>query len=81
MAFERLFREHYRPLCAFARQYLKDPELSEDLVQDLYFRLNVIQLVLPPLRDRGDDVVLLADAFVRTSPRRIDSRCRRLPPR
>ncbi len=33
------------------------------LRSDLYFRLNVLTLELPPLRDRGDDVLLLADAF------------------
>ncbi|HMC96985.1 MAG TPA: RNA polymerase sigma-70 factor [Flavobacteriales bacterium] len=38
-AFERLFREHYRPLCAFAIQYVKDADRAEDLVQDLFFRL------------------------------------------
>src|SRR5262245_52341233 len=38
-AFEELFRAHYRPLCAFARQYVKDAEKAEDLVQDLFFRL------------------------------------------
>jgi len=38
-AFEQLFRTHYAPLCAFARQYLKDAERAEDLVQDLFFRL------------------------------------------
>ena len=32
---------------------------------DLYFRINVIQIHLPPLRDRGDDVVELADMFMR----------------
>ncbi|EPR44220.1 two component, sigma54 specific, transcriptional regulator, Fis family [Desulfovibrio sp. X2] len=32
--------------------------------QDLYFRLNVIPLRLPALRDRGDDVLLLAQWFV-----------------
>ncbi len=32
---------------------------------DLYFRLNVIQVELPPLRARGSDVLLLAQHFIR----------------
>jgi Nif-specific regulatory protein len=32
--------------------------------QDLYFRLNVVQIELPALRDRGDDVLLLAQHFL-----------------
>jgi len=32
--------------------------------EDLFYRLNVIQVVLPPLRDRTEDVPLLADHFV-----------------
>ena len=32
--------------------------------QDLYYRLNVIALHLPPLRDRKDDVPLLIDHFL-----------------
>jgi DNA-binding NtrC family response regulator len=33
--------------------------------EDLYYRLNVIQINLPALRDRGRDVLLLAQGFVR----------------
>ncbi len=33
--------------------------------EDLYYRLNVIPIVLPPLRTRGDDVFLLADYFLK----------------
>src|SRR5205807_9761274 len=32
--------------------------------EDLYFRINVIHLALPPLRARGSDVLLLAQHFV-----------------
>ncbi|MCA8943983.1 MAG: sigma-54-dependent Fis family transcriptional regulator [Planctomycetes bacterium] len=32
--------------------------------EDLFFRLNVLRLELPPLRDRGHDVVLLARRFL-----------------
>ncbi len=32
--------------------------------QDLFFRIHVMDLILPPLRERGEDVLLLANHFI-----------------
>jgi len=32
--------------------------------EDLFYRLNVAQVELPPLRDRGDDIMILASSFI-----------------
>src|SRR5690606_23838392 len=44
--------------------------------EDLYFRLNVISLHLPPLREREEEVALLTDMFIQKY-----SKANGLPPR
>ncbi len=45
---------------------------------DLYYRLNVFPVVLPPLRDRTEDIPLLVWAFVREFEKRIGKRIDRI---
>ena len=58
----------------------------EDLVakgsfrQDLYYRINVVKLVLPPLRDRKEDIPLLADHFIQKFNRLIGKEIQGLSP-
>lgn len=39
--------------------------------RDLFYRLNVVDVQVPPLRDRRDDIVYLANAFMRTTAARL----------
>jgi len=38
--------------------------------EDLYYRLKVLEIALPPLRERGDDALVLAEHFIRLHGRR-----------
>ncbi|HMV87325.1 MAG TPA: sigma-54 dependent transcriptional regulator [Blastocatellia bacterium] len=47
---------------------------------DLYYRLSVIQIDLPPLRERGDDVLLLAGVYIKRFNEHLRKRIRGLSP-
>jgi DNA-binding NtrC family response regulator len=48
--------------------------------QDLLFRLNTIEIELPPLRQRRDDIPVLLDHYLRLYERKYDKPGRQLPP-
>jgi transcriptional regulator with GAF, ATPase, and Fis domain len=62
---------------AATNQNLADLVRQKKFREDLYFRLNVVTLDMPPLRDRGDDIVLLAEHFLENFARK----ARRKPPK
>ena len=64
MAFEgRLVCATHRDLQALVRQ--------ERFREDLYYRLNVVQFEIPPLRKRPADILWLAEQFVRENAARV----------
>ncbi len=51
---------------AATNQKLAELVRAKKFREDLFFRLNVVTVELPPLRDRGDDILLLADHFLQS---------------
>ena len=47
---------------------------------DLYFRLKVVSIHLPPLRERGDDILLLAEHFLREFSRTFQKNFKEVAP-
>ena len=52
-------------IVAATNRNLEEEVLAGRFREDLFYRLNVITLILPPLCERGDDVILIARSLIR----------------
>ena len=66
---KRVGENHYRPLniriLAATHSDLSEEVRRKKFREDLYFRLNVVPIEIPPLRERREDIVPLAAYFLR----------------
>jgi DNA-binding NtrC family response regulator len=76
---ERTQKVEVRVIAATNRD-LKQLVAEGKFQEDLYYRLNVIPIVLPPLRERPDDIPVLIDHFVEKHRQRTGKRIERVEP-
>jgi two-component system NtrC family response regulator/two-component system response regulator AtoC len=57
-----------RVICA-TNKMLEEETAKGRFREDLFYRINVMKIMLPPLRDRKEDIPLLVDHFMRSSRR------------
>ena len=62
-------------LIAATHRNLKELTQKGGFREDLYYRLNVVKLILPPLRDRNDDITTLADHFLKLNCDQLGKPC------
>jgi DNA-binding NtrC family response regulator len=72
-------RADVRLVAATHKAMRKEVELGR-FRADLMYRLRVIPLFLPPLRDRGDDVILVADKTIAAMNAKSERRIERIAP-
>ncbi len=65
-------------MMAATNQDLEDRVESNQFRQDLYYRVNVFPIFLPPLRERKDDILLLADHFAAKYSKKMGKEVRRI---
>ncbi len=57
---------------------LEDEVMKGAFREDLYYRLNVIRMVIPPLRKRRDDIQLLAEYFLKKYSMEMDKEVKKI---
>ena len=72
-------RANLRVICASNRDLGQEIEAGR-FRQDLFYRINVITINLPSLRERREDIVMLADYFVTQLNARFERNAPPLPP-
>lgn len=63
-------------LIAATNRNLEDEAKAGNFRQDLFYRLNVVRLTMPSLRERKEDILLLAESFVEKFARQMNRRLR-----
>jgi DNA-binding NtrC family response regulator len=59
---------------AATNRNLKELVKEENFREDLFYRLSVLNIVIPPLRERKDDIPLLANEFLKEFSRKMEKR-------
>lgn len=65
---DRSYKVDLRIICATNQDLHKRSEIG-DFRRDLFYRISVVPIHIPPLRERREDIIKLAEHFIRSHPK------------